>query len=294
MTSLTTVLCPVDGSDLSDRALAFAADLCRSTGAALVVLTVRPYVATPALWLAAPAATAFDSPDARARALETLRESVTRVIDPSLVTFVVTEGDTVREIVRVATEQQADAIVVATHGLSGFDRLVLGSVTEKLLRKTPCPLWVVPPSATRGRSLGEAPVVVCGLDRSESSRGAIAHAAELAQQPGGTLVLVHAFEDFSNEDQRFAHHFNSDACWRAAEPEIRAAYEEMLPEELRSAGGYELVTMRGRPYRVLIDVARARRATAMVVGAAGWNPPLGSTAVHVVRQAECPVLVIPA
>jgi nucleotide-binding universal stress UspA family protein len=291
---ITTVVCPVDGSDLSDRALAFAADLCRSTGAALVVLMVRPYVTMPALWLAAPAATALDTPGAHARALETLRDSVTRVIDPSLARFVVTEGDVVSEIVRVATEEQADAVVVATHGLSGFDRLVLGSVTEKLLRKTPCPLWVVPPSAARSRPIGDSPVVVCGLDRSQSSRNAIAHAAELARQPGASLVLVHAFEDFSNEDPRFAHHFNSDACWRAAEPEIRAAYQAILPEELRSAGRHELVTMRGRPYRVLLEVAHARGADAIVIGAAGWNPPLGSTAVHVVRQAECPVLVVPA
>ena len=105
---------------------------------------------------------------------------------------------------------------------------------------------------------------------------------------------MHAFEDFSDEDPRFAHHFNSEACWRAAEPEIRAAYEAMLPVELRSAGEYELITTRGRPYRVLLDVARARRAAAIVVGAAGWTPPLGSTAAPVARPADCPGLVVPA
>jgi nucleotide-binding universal stress UspA family protein len=179
---------------------------------------------------------------------------------------------------------------MGTHGLSGVDRLVLGSVTEKVLRKASCPVLVVPPAAGAPRRDG---VIVCGVDRSEASRRALERASARAAEQGARLVVVHAFEDFSAEDPRFAHHFNSDACWHAAEPEIRGAYSAMLPEEALRSGTVELVVQRGRPYRVLLDTAAARNADLIVVGAAGWNPPYGSTTAHVLRAAKCPVLVIP-
>ena len=53
-------------------------------------------------------------------------------------------GETVREILDEAVSGKADLLTVGTHGRSGFERLVLGSVTEKLLRKAGCPVLTVP------------------------------------------------------------------------------------------------------------------------------------------------------
>ncbi len=57
---------------------------------------------------------------------------------------VVVVGNVASEIVRVAEELPADMIVIGTHGRSGFDRLMLGSVTERILRRAPCPVLTVP------------------------------------------------------------------------------------------------------------------------------------------------------
>lgn len=286
-----TVLCPVDGSECSDRALAHAAELCRVTGAGLVVLTVRPIVPVPALWLTAAAAPPIESPDAAERARDGLARDVRRVTDLAGVHLEVAEGDIVTEILRVAAERRVDTIVVGTHGLGGIDRLVLGSVAERVLRKATCSVMVVPSAA--GQPARPA-VILCGVDRAEASRRALDRAVALARLNTSRLVVVHAFEDFASEDPRFAHHFNTDACWRAAEPEIRAAYEAMIPADMKGGCDVELVTSRGRPYRVLLDAAKASSADLIVIGSAGWNPPMGSTAAHVVRQAACPVLVVTA
>ena len=53
-------------------------------------------------------------------------------------------GDATREIVALAETEAADLIVMATHGRSGFARLVLGSITEKVIRAAACPVMVIP------------------------------------------------------------------------------------------------------------------------------------------------------
>ena len=290
MAALQSVLCPVDGSPCSELALRHAAEWCRRTGARLVVLSVRPIAPTPALWLTTASALPAEAPDAAERAREALAEDVRGAVELAGVQVEVAEGSIVGEILRVARERAADAIVMGTHGLSGVDRLVLGSVTEKVVRKASCPVLVVPPAAGAPRL---ERVIVCGIDRAEASVRALELAGARAAEQGARLVVVHAFEDFSAEDPRFAHHFNSDACWHAAEPEIRAAYSAMLPQDVLRSGTAELVVQRGRPYRVLLDTATARSADLIVLGAAGWNPPYGSTTAHVLRAAKCPVLVIP-
>jgi nucleotide-binding universal stress UspA family protein len=198
----------------------------------------------------------------------------------------------VTEILRVAAECSADVLVVGTHGLRGLDRLVLGSVTERLLRKATSPVLVVPPAAVDAGASGRPAVILCGVDRAAASHAALARAGELARLHRARLVLVHVFEDFSAEDPRFAHHFNTDACWREAQPEIRAAYDAMVPAECRQACEVEVVAKRGRPYRVILEMATSWSADLIVLGAAGWNPPYGSTTAHVLREAKCPVLVI--
>ena len=59
------------------------------------------------------------------------------------VTHAILEGDAATEIVRYATDQRADVIVIGTHGRTGVDRLVLGSVAERVMREAPCSVLVV-------------------------------------------------------------------------------------------------------------------------------------------------------
>ena len=93
-------------------------------------------------------------------------------------------------------------IVIGTHGAGGFEHLVLGSVTEKVLRRATCPVLTVPP---RARTTAKLPFkrILCPLDFSESSLAALDFAFSLAQQGDAELTILHVFE-WPAEDESLA------------------------------------------------------------------------------------------
>ena len=116
----------------------------------------------------------------------------------------------------------------------------------------------------------------------------------LAQQAGGRLIVVHALEDVSEEEPSLAAHLNIPECWRAVEPEIRAAYEALVPAEAREWCKIDVRIPFGKGYSTILDIARQDGADLIVLGTAGWSSPFGATTQHVLRAAECPVLVVPS
>jgi nucleotide-binding universal stress UspA family protein len=288
------ILCPVDTSSFSQRALRHAVALGAWYDAEVVVLAVRPTVLPPALWLTREVAVPLED-TSEAGAVASLAAFVHCVVGPNHARLQVADGHVVPEILRAASELPADLIVMGTHGLTGFDRLVLGSVTQKVLRKAGCPVLTVPRLAERRPEPPQVRfrTIVCGVDRSAASRRAVGYALSLAQQAGGRLVLVHALEDFGEEEPRFASHFNTEACWREVEPEIRRSYEALISDETRQWCDVEVLTPRGKSYKQILAAAASREADLIVLGTAGWNAPFGTTTSHVLHEASCPVLVVP-
>jgi universal stress protein A len=135
--------------------------------------------------------------------------------------------------------------------------------------------------------------IVCAIDRSTASRRALEYAVSLAEEAGGRLILVHAIEDLSEEDPRHAAHFNTPDCLREIAPQIQNEYDALLPEDLRARLGLEVQVRQGKAYREVLAVSRECGAELIVLGSAGSSMPFGSTAQHVLRQAECPVLAVP-
>ena len=88
----------------------------------------------------------------------------------------------------------ADLIVIGTHGRSGFERLMLGSVAEKVLRKAACPVLTVPAHAPDAvpREAGSVRRILCPVDFSSSSEDALEYAlASLAQEAHARLTVLH-------------------------------------------------------------------------------------------------------
>jgi nucleotide-binding universal stress UspA family protein len=77
------------------------------------------------------------------------RAELQRLVPPTTAAgeTVVTRGTPYKEILRVATERQADLIVVGVHGRNVLDRMVFGSTTEHLVRRATCPVLAVPASS---------------------------------------------------------------------------------------------------------------------------------------------------
>lgn len=144
MLPVRKILAPTDFSRISLETLGIAAELAQHFGAELEVLHVIPPVpalpSDPHYNFEVPAYQEALKADAERRLLEMLHG---RFGSELKACPRVSHGDPSREIVRVAVEDGADLIVIATHGLTGWQHLVFGSVAEKVVRMAGCPVLTV-------------------------------------------------------------------------------------------------------------------------------------------------------
>ena len=146
MIAFRHVMCPIDFSDTAARALTYATALATWYEAQLTVL----HVATTFDEAFAPVGDAGGEPypGSRDDIIARIRRSMEQAGASALKARpLAQEGHASELIVNCAAAQKADLLVMGTHGLGGFHRLLLGSVTEKVVRTATCPVLTVPPSA---------------------------------------------------------------------------------------------------------------------------------------------------
>jgi nucleotide-binding universal stress UspA family protein len=303
MIAIRRILCSVDFSRFSQHALQQAAALSREFGAELTVLHASAVAPVTSL---APIGAPLALEPARLTAEE--RQAITAELRDFVedagasgrpVRMQVIEQDPVDAIVNTAASWPADLIVMGTHARAGFERLLLGSVAEKVLRKAPCPVLTVPSrvlAPTQEVSFGR---ILGAIDFSPASLRALDYAVSLAAPDGPGLTALHVVELFA-EGGGMRDELMLDT------PDFRArliafAHERLhaaIPEEARGRCPIaEQVTM-GKAYREILRLAADERADLIVLGVQGRTAAdlllFGSTTQHVVRQAECPVLTIRA
>ena len=146
MISLQRILHPTDFSEHAQHALGYACELASKFDAELHLLHVLEVhvSSTPqfGMGLALPA-NIRESEEAAQRALESMpgapwSESL-RVVRATL------QGNAFVEIIRYAREHDADVVVLSTHGRTGLSHMLMGSVSERVVRKSPCPVLTVRP-----------------------------------------------------------------------------------------------------------------------------------------------------
>ena len=144
MLTAKTIVCPTDFSKESLRAVSVASDLASQFDSEVLLVTVlniQPAIVTDPNY-------AFVVPEyeqkLRSEADHHLRE-VGGELEASntRVRTIVAHGDPANEIVRIADNEQADLIVIATFGKTGWRRLAFGSVAEKVVRLATCPVLTV-------------------------------------------------------------------------------------------------------------------------------------------------------
>jgi nucleotide-binding universal stress UspA family protein len=212
------------------------------------------------------------------------------------VTFSVRQGPVAAEIVEEAAALAADLVVMGTHGRSGFEHLMLGSVTEKVLRKAPCPVLTVGWPGGAGAPLEFAALrhIVCPIDFSECSQEALAYALSLAERAKARLTVVNVIEW---PDAELRHpHVMSKEYEQYVEGEARRRLQAAIPPDARNWCAIEETVLAGTPWRRVLHLATEDAADLIVLGVRGLNAVerflFGSTANHVVRQASCPVLTV--
>jgi|RhiMetdeSRZDD1v2_1073273.scaffolds.fasta_scaffold15424_12 nucleotide-binding universal stress UspA family protein len=145
---ISTILVPLDGSALAEAALRPAVDLARDYQAKLVLVRAAEAHAFP---IVDPTEAQVDAVRAAEEYLAGARERVTAAGLADVETAV-WYGPPAEAIGEAARYRAADLIVMSSHGRSGLGRLVLGSVTETVLRTTYTPIFLVRP----GEGLGDA------------------------------------------------------------------------------------------------------------------------------------------
>jgi nucleotide-binding universal stress UspA family protein len=303
---LARVLCPIDFSAASDHAIEQAVVMAGYYQARIAALHVIGPMHRVAPTVSMPTAAVIEESD-----LEMWRNAVAMrfasAVGAGIPVDVFVDLEQVSRpadrILGGAVDLRADLIVMGTHGTSGFEHFILGSVTERVLRQAVCPVLTVPP---RAQATSQLPFkrLLCAVDFSESSLKAVQFAVSLAEQASSTLTLLHVLEwpweeppapvisDLPAEQGRALDEFR-----RYSESAARRRLESLIPDSLPR----ELTHARlghGKPYVKLLDVAAEEGSDLIVIGIRGRNPLdaalFGSTTNQVVRRAACPVLTLRA
>jgi universal stress protein A len=142
------ILCPTDFSEPALVAVKRADELARHFSAELIVAHAIPEIPGPHTYADPPVATSFDVPlyqqELAIYAENRLKDLVSHQISAKVRTRdLVTTGEAAPEILRIAAAEHVDLIVIASHGETGWRRLVFGSVAEKVVRHAPCPVLTI-------------------------------------------------------------------------------------------------------------------------------------------------------
>jgi len=301
------ILCPIDFSDTSGRALTYATAFATWYSAQLEVLHV-----VPAFDYEPPERSDLTGADRGASypvSRDDIIAAIRRSIDATGATgldakALAQEGRTHEMIVYRAQAQPADLLVMGTHGRSGFNRLLLGSVTEKVVRTAPCPVLTVPPTSPVTAQV-VFKNILCPIDFSPASAKALRYALELGRQADGTVTVLHALEYM---DPYTHEYYEPTRSGDRAEPDTgrmrqvvqqqRERLRSLLAEEPRTWCAIEEVVAINRAYKEILQRAAASSADLIVMGAQGHGGVelmlYGSNTQHVVRAATCPVLTVRA
>ena len=302
MTAFKRILCPVDFSEFSRHALDEAIAIAHLYDGCVTALHVFP--------IAIPADPFGGLPDFQPfRLTERHRAHILRQLstfgtaegaEPRRITVALREGTNIdAEILEAADRMKPDLIVMGTHGRSGFQHVMLGSVVEKVLHKARYPVLTVPRKAPDAVPLGPAPFarILCGIDFSECSLAALRHTISLASEAGAqldvlsVLQLIPMYETMSAVPLYYPGllaDLKAD-IWKRLNSVVADAAPEMPVERLVTVGS---------PHSEIVRMAVELKTDLIVLGAYSHGAIehmfFGTTTNRVVRTAGCPVLTIRA
>jgi len=144
------IICPIDFSEHSYKALEVAQEIARQFSAALYLLNVVSYVPVIPPDVSYGGPYGFDAEAYEESMIAAAEEYLEEIREKRLpgyleVKTMVLTGDAAKEIVETAENENADLIVIATHGLTGWRHLIFGSVAEKVVQHAPCPVLTIRP-----------------------------------------------------------------------------------------------------------------------------------------------------
>ncbi len=287
----TSLLCPIDFSSHSERALRHALALAGAFGAHLTVVTINDPVLVAGAAAAGYASTLRDQVEA---ALQDTLGRMPAAASPRLPAIDIVTGAPAPEILASAERTGAELIVMGTRGLGATGRVIFGSTTERVVREARVPVLAVPEyspermSVEQGEprfTLGQV-IAAVGLDAADAKVAGTA--AEWARACGAPLALGHVCHDVP-----------APAWWpfgAAAEPapsnDVAYAALEALGRPLGDSPAATFEVRRGNLPAGIAAMVHDLDAGLLVVSRGGGQHRIGSTAYRVMTEAAVPTLVV--
>ena len=286
------ILCPVDFSEVSEKAYRYAQSIASHYRAKLILQHVVELWQHPE----GDFAPGVEECDGFRQALLSQAENEVRQfvgrsagVQPECV---VEESMAPDAILAMAQARDIDLIVMGTHGRRGFDHFMLGSVTERVLRRAPCPVLAIPEKAPdqSGRRLGADSVdvrrVLCCVDFSAHSERALDHAFSVAEAYNAEVTVLHVLDNISE----------STDVGKKTNAALDKLQERVAARALDPAN-VDLEVRLGRAYREILDFAAEKHSELIVTGVRGRNSldlaVFGSTTYRVIQLYPGPVLTAP-
>ena len=293
MPQIKSILCPVDFSEFSVNAYEYAQSLAWHYKAALFLQHVLyPFYSNFAGFGSGTASYEKCCQQLRADGQQKLQEFETRYeragIRPQCL---VQDGWVTDLILSLAEAQAVNLIVMGTHGLRGIDRLMLGSVTEMILRRARCPVLAVrkPPHHVISSVRDPEPVhlrkmLLC-TDFSDHARHASKYALSMAKEYGAELTLLHVLEDVPKSTDL-----------ESATEKVSKELEESIVPNAGEGCIVKVMVRIGKPYQQIIQLTLEAQTDLVVMGVRGRGAldtaVFGSTTYRVIQLGSCPVLAV--
>lgn len=291
-TPYRNILCPIDFSDVSRRALKWSLEVASDLGSELTVLhAIDTEMLNIGNLVGVPDAVSALRQQAQSQLSEWSSE-----LDFSKATVKMEEGVPADLIVAAAEDGRTDLLVMGTQGHSGLQKLLLGSVMEKVLHRVNVPLLAFSPKSLDSElSMKNA---LLAVDFGPETASVVRHGVWLAEHFGARLFGIHAVP--------VPYVVLNDRTMERLSPEQLEQLRDRLTTERRdelaalfpeSTTPVEIVAAVGSPYRAILDAIQHRSIDLLVLGRGGHGHHdfgwVGSTCHKMVRAASCPVLIVP-
>ena len=290
MLEIRAILCPIDFSEFSIMAYRHALSLAAHYRAKLVAQHVVELWRHPSASFA-PSASLYHEycQSLCGRGMEQLQQFVKdhahNEVQPKLVVVVGIAPDA---ILSFAQAEKSDVIVMGTHGLRGFDRLMLGSVTDRVMRRAPCPVLAVrePPhdSEAAGQERHLDRILAC-TDFSKNPERDLNYAISTTAEYDAELTLLHVLEEVPRPAKR-------EEVIDATTKQL----DKLIPPEWRKTLKIKTAVRIGKPYQQIIQFAQQEQSDLVTMGVRGRGAldvaVFGSTTYRVMQLGPCPVLAV--
>lgn len=289
MAAFKRILFPVDFSDRSKAAAPFVLSLAQRYGSHVDLLhVVQP---PPPMYAGMNTVypDAFDIEGVAGDLRRELQKFAEAELPKVAVTCVVESGDPASTITEYADKNAVDLIAMPTHGYGTFRRLLLGSVTAKVLHDSKAPVWTAAHAAEPSHRAHPKPRhILCALDLKPESRTTLEFAIALAKEADATIELLHVAPEGEIAPL--------DSEVRLQELLVDVARDQQVKVREESESNVEMITDSGGVAALVRNMAVKKRCDLIVIGrgaiAEGTGGRLRANSYGIVREAPCPVLSV--